>query len=165
MQLYHLVFAMGIGDALPHRSSSSMALILPSFCVDIYGLLKHGRCETVPVLVLMGRLVVRGSHFGLALCAPPLPGNFPLLGLEKKKVALLDGWCFDADVLPLARQLVWYEGKPFPLTRPQNLSTCSGQILYRGTAPVFVTCKDSCKEKDLAPAQDKAHVAVVRGSS
>ena len=114
----------------------------------------------------------RGRHrttttiFGVEnVQATPQPGNFPLLGLEKKKVALLDGWCFDADVLPLARQLVWYEGKPFPLTRPQNLSTCSGQILYRGTAPVFVTCKDSCKEKDLAPAQDKAHVAVVRGSS
>ena len=140
-----------------------------SLCRDIYRLLEAGRREDVPVLVLMGRYGGEGKSFWLGplrliygidnVQATPQPGNFPLLGLERKKVALLDDWCFDANVLPLPTQLLWYEGKPFPLTRPQNSNTYNGHLLYRGTAPIFVTCK----EKDLGPVQEKAQVALMRG--
>ena len=140
-----------------------------AFCQDIYCLLANGRREDVPVLVLMGRFGGKGKSFWLSplrsVCgvehvqATPQPGNFPLLGLERKKVVLLDDWSFDAEVLPLPTQLLWYEGKPFPLSRPQNSANYTGHILYQGSAPIFVTCK----EKDLGPLQEKAHIAFLRG--
>ena len=96
-------------------------------------------------------LVARAKSFLLAplraLYGPghvqstPQRGNFPLLGLETKKVVLLDDWCFDDTILPLPTQLLWYEGKPFPLPRPQNSSHYQGHLLYEGTAPIFVTVK------------------------
>lgn len=140
-----------------------------AFCQDIYCLLANGRREDVPVLVLMGRFGGEGRSFWLSplrsvygvehVQATPQPGNFPLLGLERKKVVLLDDWSFDAEVLPLPTQLLWYEGKPFPLSRPQNSANYTGHILYQGSAPIFVTCK----EKDLGPLQEKAHIAFLRG--
>ena len=140
-----------------------------AFCQDIYCLLANGRREDVPVLVLMGRFGGEGKSFWLSplrsvygvehVQATPQPGNFPLLGLERKKVVLLDDWSFDAEVLPLPTQLLWYEGKPFPLSRPQNSANYTGHILYQGSAPIFVTCK----EKDLGPLQEKAHIAFLRG--
>ena len=92
--------------------------------------------------------------------ATPQRGSFPLLGLENKKVCLLDDWCFDESVLPLPTQLLWYEGKPFPLPRPQNSSQYQGHLLYQGSAPVFVTVK----EKDLGPLIAQAQVALAQGA-
>ncbi len=72
----------------------------------------------------------------------PQRGNFPLLGLETKRVAILDEWDFDEDTLPLSTQLLWFEGKPFAITRPQN-KDYTGHLLYKGSAPIFVTCKEA----------------------
>ena len=111
---------------------------------------------------------VRGSRFGWRplrhvygleyVQESPQAGNFPLLGLEAKKVVLLDEWAFNESVLPLATQLLWYEGKPLPITRPQN-KEYQGHLLYRGSAPLFVTCK----EKDLPPLMQQAQEAVAQG--
>lgn len=130
--------------------------------------LQDGRREDTPVLVLMGRLGGEGKSFfysplpnifGLEnVQATPQPGSFPLLGLEKKRIVLLDDWVFDESVLPLPTQLLWYEGKAFPLTRPQN-KEYSGHLLYKGTAPIFATCK----EKDLGPLIARANSAVGHG--
>ena len=62
-------------------------------------------------------------------------------------------------MLPLATQLLWYEGKPLPLPMPQNSGTI-GHLLYQGTAPVFVTAK----EKDLGPIIQKASVDAALGN-
>ena len=139
------------------------------FCKDVFRLLRDGRRPDVPVTVLMGRFGGEGKSFLLAplraLYGPghvqstPQRGNFPLLGLETKKVVLLDDWCFDDTVLPLPTQLLWYEGKPFPLPRPQNSSHYQGHLLYEGTAPIFVTVK----EKDLGPLMAQAQVAFAQG--
>ena len=100
--------------------------------------------------------------FGLAhVQATPEPGSFPLLGLERKSVALLDEWTFDAQVLPLTTQLLWFEGKPFPVNRPQNRAEYSGHLLYHGTAPIFVTCK----EKDFKPISAQADADRRRGAA
>jgi hypothetical protein len=135
---------------------------------DVLRSLESGRREDVPVLVLMGRFGGEGKSFILSplqnvygienLQCAPQPGNFPLLGLEKKKVVMLDDWCFNTAVLPLPTQLLWYEGKAFPLTRPQN-KDYAGHLLYRGTAPIFVTCK----EKDLEPIIAQARLAFSEG--
>ena len=59
----------------------------------------------------------------------------------------------------LPTQLLWYEGKPFPLPRPQNSAQYNGHLLYQGTAPIFVTVK----EKDLGPIIAQAQVALAQG--
>ncbi|CAK9054506.1 SAM domain-containing protein (Fragment) [Durusdinium trenchii] len=140
-----------------------------AFCKDVFTLLRDGRRADVPVMVLMGRFGGEGKSFLLAPLRPmygqahiqatPQRGSFPLLGLESKKVALLDDWCFDESVIPLPTQLLWYEGKPFPLPRPQNSNQYSGHLLYEGSAPIFVTVK----EKDLGPLQAQAQVAFTQG--
>ena len=81
----------------------------------------------------------------------PQPGNFPLLGLEDKTIALLDDWRFDETVLPISAQLLWYEGKPLPLTRPQNQQSYVGHFLYKGGAPIFITTKEEDFEKIERP--------------
>ena len=137
-------------------------------CSHVLWSLQEGRREDVPVLVLMGRFGGEGKSFFLAplrnvmglenVQATPQPGSFPLLGLERRKVVLLDEWAFDTSVLPLCTQLLWYEGKSFPLTRPQN-KDYSGHLLYTGSAPIFATCK----EKELAPIMQKAQEATQLG--
>ena len=72
----------------------------------------------------------------------PAGGQFPLLGLNTKKVALLDEWRFDHSALPVPLQLLWFEGKAVPISRPQNQASYSGHLLYRGTAPVFITAPE-----------------------
>ena len=114
---------------------------------DIYVSFFNGRSETTPVVTLVG---LRGGE-GKSLIFYPLTavlgeeyvqghtasGSFPLLGLEGKKAVLLDEWGFAASALPLAVQLLWFEGKPVPLARPQG--EYIGHLLYKGTAPIFIT--------------------------
>ena len=140
-----------------------------AFCQHVYTLLRDGRRADVPVLVLMGRFGGEGKSFLLAplrsvygpthVQATPQRGSFPLMGLENKKVALLDDWCFDESVITLPTQLLWYEGKPFPLPRPQNSSQYLGHLLYQGTAPIFVTGK----EKDMGPVIAQGQIALAQG--
>ena len=76
-----------------------MALIL-LHSARTYIACANGRREDVPVSVLMGRFGGEGKSFWLSplrsvygvehVQATPQPGNFPLLGLERKKVVLLD---------------------------------------------------------------------------
>ena len=42
--------------------------------------------------------------------------------------------------------MLWFEGKAFPITRPQN-QDYSGHFLYEASAPVFITRK----ERHLGP--------------
>lgn len=133
-------------------------------CGGVWQALRDGRCEHLPVIVLMGRRGGEGKSFFFSplraiygqdfVQATPQPGSFPLLGIETKRLALLDEWTFSETTLPLATQLLWFEGKAFPVTRPQN--NCVGHLLYAGSAPVFVTCK----QKDLGPIQEKAQIAM-----
>ena len=88
------------------------------------------RSETTPVVCLAG---LQGGE-GKSLVFYPMPavfgedhvhhhaasGAFPLLGLEGKKAVVLDEWSFHNAALPLSTQLLWFEGKPVPITRPQN---------------------------------------------
>jgi hypothetical protein len=141
------------------------------FCSDILGSLRDGRREDRPVVVLVGRLGGEGKSFLLAplrrmfgfdlVQHTPQPGSFPLLGIEKKVVAILDEWTFDTAVVPLSTQLLWFEGKPFPVSRPQNRAEYTGHCLYKGTAPIFVTCK----ETDLGPLWQQAQAATAAGEA
>ena len=41
--------------------------------------------------------------------------------------------------LPLSTQLLWFKGKPVPITRPQN--HYMEYFLYKGTAPILSPCR------------------------
>jgi hypothetical protein len=72
-----------------------------------------------------------------AVFLTPPKSAFPLMGLGGARLALLDDWRFNDDVIPYALQLLWFEGKPFTIARPQNQH--SGHTRYTGDAPVFIT--------------------------
>ncbi|MEM1009295.1 MAG: SAM domain-containing protein [Myxococcota bacterium] len=69
--------------------------------------------------------------------APPSKSAFPLLGLEKARLALLDDWRFNDDIIPYSLQLLWFEGAPFVISRPQN--HFAGHLRYCKDDPVFIT--------------------------
>ena len=134
----------------------------------IYLSLQQGRAESVPVIVLAGQ---KGGE-GKSLVFYPLPavigqeyiqpspakGSFPLLGIESKKIGLLEEWRFSPAILPLSVQLLWMEGKPVPVARPQGKDEYSGHLLYTGTAPLFVTTPlkriNEMEKEVLAAEQD-----------
>jgi len=138
---------------------------------DIHSSLVKGRCETVPTLVLAG---LHGGE-GKSLLLAPLPsllgdqyvqegvasGSFPLIGLENKKDVILNEWKFNNSVLPLTTQLVWFEGKAVPISRPQGTDAYYGHCKYRGTAPIFITAA----MKWLQPLMQEAENARLAGTA
>ena len=123
------------------------------FFSEVHRSLQRGRGPTTKVVVLAGERGGEGKSYLLAplrkvfgdehVQESPQPGSFPLIGLERKSVVLMDDWRFDEAVLRMATQLLWYEGKPFPLSTPQNQPGTFGHSVYRGTAPIFVSTKAS----------------------
>lgn len=51
--------------------------------------------------------------------------------------AVLDDWRFGDDILSHNVQLLWFEGKPVVIARPQNQYT--GHLRYCGDEPVFIS--------------------------
>ena len=117
---------------------------------DFYLNFASGRSETVPVIVLAG---LHGGE-GKSLILSPIPsllgeeyvmqglasGVFPMVDLPSKKAVILNEWKFNAAPISLANQLLWFEGKAVPITKPQNdREGASGHCLYRGSAPIFIT--------------------------
>ena len=143
------------------------------FAEHVYLLLRDGRREDRKTVVLVGKYGGEGKSFLLAPlrtifgddvfepCKDNTATRFPLLGLETKKVVLLDEWSFMADHgLSLNTQLLWMEGKPLPILRPQNSACYHGHLLYKGTAPVLITCKD----QEMGPIVTAAELAVRSGT-
>eukprot|EP00972_Heterocapsa_arctica_P104946 15466611-Heterocapsa_arctica.AAC.1 len=59
--------------------------------------------------------------YGKALVFTAPPKNaFPLLGLPEARMALLDDWRFNEDIVSYSLQLLWFVGKDFVIARPQN---------------------------------------------
>ena len=120
-------------------------------CRDIFTALKLGRSERVPVIVLAGARGGEGKSLFLKplleiyghdhVFSKPEKGNFPLVDLPGKRVALLDEWRFSERIISTATQCVWYDGSVVPVNTPQNTPGSSGHYLYRGSAPIFVTSK------------------------
>ena len=67
----------------------------------------------------------------------PPPGSFPLVGLERHRGVLLDDWRFNEDIVGYPLQLLWFEGKPIVIARPQNQFT--GHLKYCKNDPIFIT--------------------------
>lgn len=141
----------GRWDELAKKVFTTNKLSTADLFKDVLQLLRDGRSENTPVLVFAGAaggegksLLLKGlaSIFETSEVFPcPEKGNFPLLGLEVSKIAILDDWRFDASVVPLATQLKWYDGSAFTIAKPQNVPGSSGHFVYKGSAPVFVSTK------------------------
>ena len=139
-----------------------------AFCTHVLRALHDGRRPNLPVLVLMGLHGGEGKSFLLAplrsiygadyVQGTPQANAYPLLGLETKRVVLLDEWAFDGVCIPTPTQLLWFEGKGVPIMRPQN-KDYEGHLLYKGTAPISVTCA----QKDLGPIAARAEAATAAG--
>ena len=130
---------------------------------DFYLNFAFGRSETVPVIVLAG---LHGGE-GKSLLLSPIgallgeeyvlqglaSGAFPMMDLPSKKAVVLNEWKFNNGPISLGAQLLWFEGKTVPITKPQNDSEAgSGHCLYRGSAPIFITAP----LKGLQPLIDQA---------
>jgi len=158
----------GVWRQLAEWSLAANGVDQVGLCGQIWLSLHRGRHESLKTVVLMGRHGGEGKSFFLAplrhvlgkkfVQVTPQPGSFPLLGLECKRAVVLDEWKFDSSVVPFSTQLMWLEGKAFPITRPQNKDYV-GHMLYDGTAPLFITTK----EKDLGPIIEAAEAARQQG--
>ncbi len=155
----------------PHWAAMALALNRIDanlFWHTVHMALHDGRREDKAVMTLVGRRGGEGESFlfsplktvfGLeSMQMKPEKGNYPLLDLQTKRVAVLDEWRFDATVLGLATQLLWFEGKPLVLTQPQNQGVV-GHLIYSAIAPVFITTKEQyldslVKEPQAVEAQD-----------
>ena len=72
----------------------------------------------------------------------------------------LDEWEFDRySPLSWSTQLMWFDNKAICITRPQN--NCNGHLIYRGTAPIFITAK----LKNVGPTHERAQAAAAEGKS
>jgi hypothetical protein len=126
---------------------------IAELCKDVWAALRDGRSETTPVVVLAGLsggecksaflkalssvYDCDGDIFNLARES----GNFPLLDLPHAKVAFLDDYRFNPETLSYASTCLWFDGSDLPIGRPQNVKGMTGNIMYKGTAPIFVTTK------------------------
>ena len=126
---------------------------ITELCHDVLDALHHGRSETLPVIVFAGqrggegksvffkplRSVYDGDNFVFSLTGEC--GNFPLMDLPYAKVVFLDEFRFDPEVISWATLCLWFDGSAVPLGRPQNVPGESGNMTYKGSAPIFVTTK------------------------
>ena len=124
----------------------------PELCHHVLQALERGRHESVKVVVLLGRQGGEGKSLFFQPLTPlfghdavqrnPQAGRFPLMGLDSKRIVVLDEWHFDPDILPLATQLLWFEGKPITIALPQNIAGQSGHMDYTSDAPIFITAPE-----------------------
>ena len=77
----------------------------------------------------------------------PQHPSFPLMDLGSATVVLLDDFRFFQTPVPVATQCLWFDGSPVPIARPQNVTGQSGQELYHGGAPIFITTKKADVDK------------------
>ena len=105
---------------------------IAEICYDVLDALSRGRSETTPVIVLAGRSGGEGKSVFLKclhgifegpgfVFGTPEAGNYPLLDLPHAKVAFLDDFRFDPDVISWAALCLWFDGSA---STPQNVSRC-----------------------------------------
>lgn len=116
------------------------------WCSDVLRSLEHGRKKGTLIChagqggnegksFLFGPL---SAVFGAdAVFLSPTSASFPLLGLDAGRVVLLDDWRFNERILSYNMQLLWFEGKPIVIARPQNQFT--GHLRYDKDAPIFIS--------------------------
>ena len=128
------------------------AIPIAELCHDVLGALTRGRSETTPAIMLAGLQGGEGKSFFLKplhtifdgsgfVFGTPERGNYPLLDLPAAKVALLDEFRWDDRLISWSALCLWLDGSPVPIGCPQNIPGASGNIMYKGRAPIFMTGK------------------------
>ena len=142
----------GAWPALVVSAFLQNGLSISELCNAVLNALVKGRSETTPVIVLAGGQGGEGKSMFLKplhsvldgegmVFGTPEKANFPLLDLPLAKVVFLDEFRFDCDVLSWATLDLWFEGSPVPIGRPQNVAGVTGNMTYKGSAPIFITTK------------------------
>ena len=140
----------GAWPAFVVRCFMQNSIPIAELCHDVLTALTRGRSETTPVVVLGGRLGGEGKSFFLKplrtifdgfVFNTPEKSNFPLLDLPKAKVALLEEYPWNDDLVSWSAMNLWFEGAAVPIGQPQNVPGTTGNIEYKGRAPIFITCK------------------------
>ena len=139
---------------------------VPDLCKQVYKALSCGRGPNAPVVTLAGVAGGEGKSFflkGLAavfgvekVFFSPQHPNFPLLDLDAATVVLLDDFRFFRSPVPVATQCLWFDGSPVPIARPQNVAGQSGQEVYRGDAPIFITTSKADVDRLVASGDGDA---------
>eukprot|EP00973_Karenia_brevis_P028633 3948402-Karenia_brevis.AAC.1 len=144
------------GGAWPNLAMACLNLngiCAPELCHTILEALKAGRSASTPVIVLAGQsggegksLFLKPLHHvfsgdGFVCGITKESGHVPLFDFPKAKVAFLDEYRFDPDLLSWSSMCLWFDGSAAPTGRPQNSSGVSGNMMYKGTAPIFITTK------------------------
>ena len=128
-----------------HELFQQNALCEEDWCQAMLSSLEHGR-QKGTLVCHVGAEGDEGKSFLLAPLPEvfgrdqvftPVKGSFPLMGLEACRIALLDDWRFGEDILSYNVQLLWFEGKPIIIARPQN--QCTGHLRYNGDEPIFIS--------------------------
>ena len=124
------------------------------WCKAVLHSMEHGRGEKGSLVCHVGVEGDEGKSFlwgplpevfGEDKIFTPVKSSFPLMGLEDCRVALLDDWRFGEDILPYNVQLLWFEGKPVVIARPQNQAT--GHLRYRSDDPIFISTLEASLEE------------------
>ena len=145
----------GAWPAFVVRCFMQNGIPIAELCHDVLTALTRGRSETTPVVVLGGLLGGEGKSFFLKplraiydgfIFNTPEKSNFPLMDLPKAKVALLEEYPWNDDLVSWSAMNLWFEGAALPIGQPQNVPGMTGNMEYKGTAPVFMTCKLSSLE-------------------
>ena len=142
----------GAWPALVTNAFMRNQIPVPELCHDVLDALTRGRSETTPVIVLAGLAGGEGKSAFLKplhtvydgpsfVFATPEKGNFPLMDLPAAKVAFLDEYRWDSRIVSWAAMNLWFDGSHVPIGQPQNVPGATGNIDYKGKAPVFITCK------------------------
>ena len=166
------VGAMDSGSS-SQRTSSAPTTSMPAPCAEqsLQRFALAGRQQRLWSR-LQGVLVVMGKSFimkGLAavfgsenVFYTPQHPNFPLLGLDAAKLALLDDFRFLTSPVPLATQCLWFDGSPVPVAKPQNLqgAAAASHDVYTGSAPIFITT--SMSEVELLEQEDDGDASMLR---
>ena len=113
--------------------------------------LERGRGPSTPAVTFAGLAGGEGKSFllkGLTavygvneMFFTPQHASFPFLGLETARVVFLDDFRFMHSVVPVGTQCLWFDGSPLPVAMPQNQPGSTGNDIYRGDAPIFITTK------------------------
>lgn len=118
----------------PYRPSSWRAKIYPELR-PIFWRSESGRLEGwKKSVVVWKRYVLR------VFLAPPSTSAFPLMGLEKARMALLDDWRFNEDVILNSLQLLCFKVAHFSTSRPQNQFSGDLKCCPWGTIAPFDCC-------------------------
>ena len=143
----------GAWSAFVVNSFLQNGINISELCKDVWTSIVDGRSETTLVMTLADLTGGEGKYCflkalravwameGAVFNVSKESGNFKFLDLLQAKIAFLDDYRFDPDILSWGSLCLWFDGSDVPVGRPQIDKGFIGNCTYKGTAPIFITTK------------------------